>query len=344
MSAQRPRLSSAQRILGLAIFACAAGFVCSPRNLSSAENPFANSLPELTIEQYRTELDRCARAIEQRSQIRQLQDSLPPVWVVRAGGKRLEVPTEPIRSLFQELQARGKDPDVTARQLRSLLHGMKEEAEEMARSEGSSSPAKARARLEEILRRKEFQSARGPSATEILMARFSRWLIGKLARLFSMLNLGARTGNILVWSVIALAFLALCYLVWKWMIRFQSVEAAQPVAASSPSDARQWIQEALRAAECGDYRVALHCAYWGAIARLEDLGRLSRDRARTPRESLRLLESQPGDHRLLHALTGLFERVWYGYRAASEGDWAGAKELLEKIGCLGASTAPTANS
>lgn len=344
MRVRRPRLSSAERILGLAIFACAAGLLCSPRNLCSAEDSSANSLPELTIEQYRAELDRCAGAIQHPSQIRQLQDSLPRVWVVRAGKKRLEVPTEPIRSQLQEFELRRKDPDVAARQLRSLLNGMKEEAQEMARIDRSASPAKARASLEEILRRKEFQSARGPSATEILMARLSRWLLGKLARLFSMLHLGARTGNIIVWSVIALAFFALGYMAWKWIIDLQPVKAAQPAAASSPSDARQWTQEALRAAERGDYRVALHCAYWGAIARLEDVGRLSRDRARTPRESLRLLESQPGDDRLLHALTGIFERVWYGYRAASEADWAGAQELLEKIGCLGASTAPTANS
>jgi Domain of unknown function (DUF4129) len=344
MRMRRPGRSSSQRILCLAIFACATGLLCSTENLRSAQKPSANSLPELTLEQYRDELDRFAGAIQQPSEIGQLQTSLPPVWVVQTGEKRLEVPTQAIRSQLRELQLDAKDHDAAARALRSLLNGMKEEAEEMGRSQESASPAKAQATLEEILRRKEFQSARGPSGAEILMARISRWLVEKLARLLSRLHLGARTGNIIVWSVIALAFLALCYMSWKWVIGWQPVEAAKPAAPSAPSDARQWIHEALAAAERGDYRAALHSAYWGAIARLEDLGRLSRDRARTPRESLRLLESQPGDHHLLHGLTGIFERVWYGYRAASQADWAGAKELLEKIGCLGASTAPTANS
>lgn len=342
MRMRRPWRSSSQRIPYLAILACAAGLLCSPASLRSAQHPSSNSLPELTLEEYRAELVRCAGAMQQPSEISQLHDSLPPVWVVRTGEERLEVPTEAIRSQLQQLH-RGNS-QAAARELRSLLNGMKEEAEEMARSKGSASPAKAQATLEEILRRKEFQSARGPGATEILMSRISRWLFEKLGRVFSRLQLGTRTGDIIVWGVIALAFLALCYMACKWILGWQPVETSQPSPSASPSDARQWIQEALAAAGRGDYRGALHCAYWGAIARLEDLGRLSRDRARTPRESLRLLESQPGDHRLLHALTGIFERVWYGYHAASETDWVGAKELLEKIGCLRASTAPTANS
>ncbi|HEX2664643.1 MAG TPA: DUF4129 domain-containing protein [Candidatus Acidoferrum sp.] len=342
MRTRRPGRSTSQRILVLAISACAAGLFGFPASLPSAQEPSANTVPELTLEQYREELDRWAGAIQQPSQIRQLQESLPPVWVVRVGEKRLEVPTEPIRSQLQQLH--GGNSQGAARALRSLLNGMKEEAAEMGRSEGRLSPAKVQATLAEILRRKEFRSARGPSDMEMLTARISRWLVENLAGLLSKLPLGARTGNIMVWSFIVLAFLALCYMAWKWIIGWQPAEAAKPAAPSAPSDARQWVQEALAAAEHGDYRAALHCAYWAVVARLEDLGRLSRDRARTPRESLRLLESQPGDHGVLHALTAIFERVWYGYRAASEADWAGAKELLEKIGCLGVSTAPTANS
>lgn len=342
MRTRRPGRPTSQRILGLAISGCAAGLLCFPVCLRSAQEPSANTVSELSLEQYRDELDRCAGAIQQPSQIRQIQDSLPPVWVVRVGEKRLEVPTEPIRSQLQQLHSGNSQG--AARELRSLLNGMKEEAGEMGHSQGRLSPEKAQATLEEILRRKEFRSARGPSDMDILMARISRWLVENLARLLSKLPLGARTGNIVVWSVMVLAFLALCYMAWKWIIGWQPAEAAKPVAPSAPSDARQWVQEALAAAERGDYRAALHCAYWAVIARLEDLGRLSHDRARTPRESLRLLESQPRDHDVLRALTGIFERVWYGYWAASEADWAGAKELLEKIGCLGASTAPTANS
>lgn len=341
---RRPGRLRSQRIPFLALV-CAAGLLCTlSADLRAGQEPSANPLQELTLEQYRAELDRCAGAIQRPAEIRQLQNSLPPFWAVRDGEERVEVPTQPIRSQLQELQLHAGNSPSAARELRLLVNAMKQEAEDIASSEGRASPAKAQATLEEILNRKEFRSARGPSAMEIFMARISRWLFERLGWLFSRLHLSARTGNIFVWSIIGLAFLALCYIAWKWLMSRQPMEAAQPVSLPAPSDARQWVQEALAAAEHGDYRAALHCAYWGAIARLEDLGRLSRDRARTPRESLRLLENQPGDHRLLHALTGIFERVWYGYRAASEAEWAGAKELLEKIGCLEASIAPTANS
>ena len=254
------------------------------------------------------------------------------------------MPTEPIRSQLRQLELHPSSSGPAARELRQLVNAMKQEAEDTASSEESASVAKAGPLLENILNRKEFRDAQGPSAAEILAAKINRWLFEVLTRLLSKLHLGKRTGNIVAWGVIALAFLSLCYLVWRWLSNRPKMEAVLPATSSLPSDARQWVQEALAAAERGDYRAALHCAYWGAIARLEDLGRLSRDRARTPRESLRLLEDRPAEYRLLHSITGIFERVWYGYRAASATDWTGAKDLLEKIGCLRTSTAPTANS
>jgi hypothetical protein len=39
----------------------------------------------------------------------------------------------------------------------------------------------------------------------------------------------------------------------------------------------------------GDYRMAIHCAYWAGIARLQDWAHLAPDRAKTPREYLRAL-------------------------------------------------------
>ncbi len=341
----RPGFLRSQRTHFVAILLCVAGWLSGAANALATQQAPGNPRPALSLEQYRGELDRCAGVIQRPSEIRQLQESLPRVWVVQAGEERIEVPTQPVRKQLQELQLHAGNSDTAARELRLAVNSMKQEAEKMARSSaGRESTKQAEARLESILNRKEFQNARGPSQTEIFLNRVTLWLFERLRRLFSKLHLGAKTGNAIVWGAIGLAFLALCFMTWRWLSSRQPAGAALPAFSVTPSDARQWVKEALAAAERGDYRAALHCAYWAAIARLEDLGRLSRDRARTPRESLRLLESQPGDHRLLHALTGIFERVWYGYRAASEADWTGARELLEKIGCLEASIAPTANS
>ncbi|HEY1860025.1 MAG TPA: DUF4129 domain-containing protein, partial [Gemmataceae bacterium] len=110
------------------------------------------------------------------------------------------------------------------------------------------------------------------------------------------------------------------------------------------AEAREWASDALAAAERGDYREAVHCAYWAAVVRLETLGLLKRDRARTPRESLRNLDPHPTEQRLLREFTRHFELIWYGYRPASAQDWSEARAHLEKMGCLTPSTPATANS
>jgi hypothetical protein len=344
MKMHRPGHARPQRIGSLLIFVWAVGCLSIPKLLCAAQPRDANPSEELTIDKYLAELDRCAGAIQRPSEIPQLQTSLPPVWTVRSGDKRVEVSTAPIQSQLKQLQLHAGNSGKAARDLRQLLNAMKQEAESMAASPRNTPAAKAEPLLENIVHRKEFRDALGPSTEELLRAKINRWLFDMFVRLLNKLHLGKKTGNILAWSVIGLAFLLLCTIVWRWLARGAQPGPALPAISVGPSDARQWVQEALAAAERGDYRSALHCAYWAAIARLEDLGRLNRDRARTPRESLRLLEDRPTEHRLLQGITGIFERVWYGYRVPSTADWTGARELLEKIGCLSASTAPTANS
>jgi hypothetical protein len=117
------------------------------------------------------------------------------------------------------------------------------------------------------------------------------------------------------------------------------------VEVAAPSDdPRQWARDALAAADRGDYREAVHCAYWAAVVHLETLGVLKRDRARTPRESLRSLDPHPNEQDLLREFTRRFELIWYGYRPASANDWSEARSHLEKMGCLTPSTPATANS
>ena len=55
-------------------------------------------------------------------------------------------------------------------------------------------------------------------------------------------------------------------------------------------DWRRWLREAKEAAGRGDYRAAIHAAYWAAMVRMEEMKTLPEDRSRTPRESLRLID------------------------------------------------------
>ena len=158
------------------------------------------------------------------------------------------------------------------------------------------------------------------------------------------LHLGGATGNVVAWIVVGLAFLALAYFVYRNLAGRSRLQESPVETPADLSDSRQWAREALAAAERGDYREAVHCAYWAAIARVETLGLLKRDRARTPRESLRLLDPHPSEQKLLREFTRHFELIWYGYRPASVQDWSDARAHLEKMGCLPPSTLATANS
>jgi tetratricopeptide (TPR) repeat protein len=331
----------------LASLACCAGlfFGASPcARAQQAESPAA--IHELSLKEYEAELDRCSAALKQPSELGPLRSSLPASWRVRTGETVTEVSTAPIGGKLREMQVHPDKSEKITGELNLRLEAMQRAAAEAeGENPGDGASAKEeRGRLEKILSRKEFQSAKGPSAWDLLQARINRWLFEHLQRLFAGLHIDAKTGNALAWGVMGLAVLALVYMVWSWLSGKSRPLETEPEKVKVPSDARQWVQEALAAAERGDYREAVHCAYWAAVAKLEDLNVLARDRTRTPRESLRLLIDHPSEEELLRAMTGHFELIWYGYRPASANDWSGAREQLEKMGCLKASTAPTANS
>jgi hypothetical protein len=82
-----------------------------------------------------------------------------------------------------------------------------------------------------------------------------------------------------------------------------------------------------------DWRNAIHLAYWAGISFLESGGAWKPNRARTPREYLRLMGSRKPEYPSLAALTRKFELVWYGDRAASSLDFQETLGQLEKLGC-----------
>jgi hypothetical protein len=337
-----PGLTAPRSTLLLVFLLCAASFrAATPAR--NAQNP-QQTTAELDLAAYEAELDRCAAALKQPNteKISQLRKSLPRAWVVRTGDERIEVSTEWLASSLHTL---GQDPAKPAlREIELHLSAMHRAATEMENGATDASASVAREHLDEILQRREFAGLHGPSLLEIWEQRAVRWIGEKIFQLLSRLHLGAKAGNVLAWIVVGLAFLALC----AWVLRsLSSNRRALPVPSNTPldtTDSRMWAKEALAAAERGDYREAVHCAYWGMVVRLEFLGLLKRDRARTPREALRLLDPHPNEQKSLRELTGHFELIWYGYRPASAEDWSDARMHLEKMGCLTPSTAATANS
>jgi hypothetical protein len=100
-----------------------------------------------------------------------------------------------------------------------------------------------------------------------------------------------------------------------------------------------WLEDARKAAAASQWREAIHFVYWAAISRLEARRLWPADRARTPREYLALVAAADPRRAGLAALTGSFERVWYGGRAADESDYRNAEQLaralIERAGASG---------
>lgn len=344
METTPPASAWAPRAILLLFLYCAGGLLGAPASLLAQQAATSAAPREYDLKEYEIELDRCAESIQKPNEIHQLRNLLPPAWVVRVGKTRVEVSTEPITAELRELDARPRDAAKSIRNLGLHLRAMHNAAVAMEASEETESAEAVKGRLDKILARREFRGARGPSTLDLFLARTTRWITERLTRLFMRLHIGAQTGNALAWGVIILAFVVLCHIVWRWLSGKSRIPETEPAPRAALSDARHWVEEALAAADRGEFREAIHCAYWGAVAKLEDINILIRDRARTPRESLRLLEHHPIEQRLLCDLTQHFELIWYGCRPASLSDWSRTRDELEKMGCLKASTAPTANS
>jgi hypothetical protein len=103
--------------------------------------------------------------------------------------------------------------------------------------------------------------------------------------------------------------------------------------ASAPA-ARSWQRlrmEAEEAAQQQRWRDAVRGYYWAAIARFESRGQWPADRARTPREYLRMLLPGHPRHDDLRLLTRRFESCWYGSDTATERDCDAARQLFERL-------------
>jgi Domain of unknown function (DUF4129) len=299
---------------------------------------------ELDVSAYESELDRIAGSLKHSEQIAQLRKSLPRAWPVRVGDKIIQVNTDWLTSDLKKLEADPAKSASVSPELTSRLLAMRNAAAALERGSSPANLDAAITQLDSILNAREFAAAaQGPNQWDIWKARIARWINEQIYKLFRRLHLGAKAGNALAWLIVCFALFALYYWLWK-TLHATNGNSETPEATTQSDDPRQWARDALAAADCGDYREAVHCAYWAAVVHLETLGVLKRDRARTPRESLRLLDPHPTQQNLLRDFTSRFELIWYGYRPASANDWSEARSHLEKMGCLTPSTPATANS
>ena len=190
-------------------------------------------------------------------------------------------------------------------------------------------------KLDAILARREFRRVQGPTPQNTLLARIYRWL----SRLLSKLNI--RAGGefdwmrLLIYMLIGAAVILLAIWTIRRLRRPQEELTPREIVPFAPSARgwRTWLAEARALAQQQDWRNAIHLAYWAGISYLEEHGAWKPNRARTPREYLRLIGSRAAQYPVLAALTRKLEVVWYGYGRAVEADFQETLGQLEKLGC-----------
>jgi hypothetical protein len=313
----------------------------------SAPNVAAENASGDSLAGYRAALARCASEIaaleREPGGIAAFLHSLPDAWTVDTQGKTFSVSTAWLRTALETLQKKPADAELW-RQIRERLEFLDRQASGLESQAVEPQTGKARAQLKEIFAQREFKGLAGPGALALWWRRVTGWVGEKIEAFLERLHIGQKTGNVFAYAVIGLALVLLTLWLYRLLASRSRTLTLEAEAPEPAMDMRAWLGEASAAAERGEYREAIHCAYWAAVERLETLGALPKDRSRTPRELERLGETKLATGATFRGLSRRFERVWYGTRAASAEDWASTKTELEEMGCLQLSSAKTENS
>jgi hypothetical protein len=316
--------------------------VWAPRTFCQSAS-FPSPEQSLSLQQYISELDRCSAVLSNPASdsaaFHELRMTIPANWNVTAGEDHFSVATIWLTGPLATIEKNpGANHDALT-QVQQKLQTYRDAAHALEFAAAAQNLAQSRTRLNPILSAREFRGQHGPSWFDALMSRFWSWIGKQFDRFFGGVRRAKAIGNVVAWTAVILVGLLLLF----WTLRFLMLagpRSEMDLSGATPvnRDWHRWLREAREAAARGDYRVAIHAAYWAAIVKMEETKSLPEDRSRTPRESLRLIKKESAEYPPLLQLTRRFELVWYGYRSATAADWSDAVQQLETLGCLRSST------
>ncbi len=283
------------------------------------------------------------------NEILALRRRLPASWIVETSQRRYEISSAPLRDLLDRAGRDDAHRKEILEQAGMWAENAATQAEGYVASESaasSSSDATARAKLEQILKRREFSPAGPPSALDQLRQKIGQWVLRMFQKLFGSMARHPIGSKLLFWLII---FGVVCWLVTMlvrfWTGRGRNIALQSVGTIAAHRSWQEWIRGAQDAAARGEFREAIHLLYWAGITRLEDLSILTVDHTRTPREQLRLLSNPaksgmlvaasatPAQRAPMSGLTTQLERVWYGRRPASVEDFRECLKHVEDLGC-----------
>lgn len=288
---------------------------------------------DLTVAEYRAELDQMLVATQQLDSsgraLPPILNELPPSWRVRTEQQDFAISAEGLRRDIHAFEKQRNS--TTASAIRSQIESLRNDLDgfETRPPDATSSQA----HLTEILARPEFRDVHGPTFLDQLAQKLLAILLSGLQRLFRSSAIPT-IGSFFVYGLVGLAVLTLAFLAYRQIKSASEQESVVPT--DLPISARSWtiwLAEARAAAAQKSWREAIHLAYWAGISFLEHQGTWRPDRARTPREYLRLLSNSSEHRETLAALTRIFELTWYAKREADAATFAQTIQALERLGC-----------
>ena len=212
-----------------------------------------------------------------------------------------------------------------------------QQTEQQARALALAAPVAdtASSRLMMILARREFRDVHGPTALDRLRDRVLLWLSRLLERIFIGAGSHSQVLQIAGYLLMGIAIGVLALWIKRQFSAPPATATPRQIVPFAPSARHwhSWLSQARQLAAQGDSRGAIHLAYWAAVSFLEEGGAWRPDRARTPREYLKLIGQQHHYFSILRDLTRTFELTWYGNQEASAVHFQETLSHLEKLGC-----------
>jgi hypothetical protein len=324
---------------------CVGGVAGMPRQ-DSALPAAAGSNVYPDVSSFAAELQRIGRAIVKEKAnpagLATLRKALPAHWEVTTGEHRYTLSSELLDSLLRAAEAE-KEAKKIAAKARAAADWSFDLASQARGYAGVQTDGRVNARpaLEQILSRREFGGVRPPSRWDLFRQRIIRELENLVVRILQSIGRHPIGASIFFWAILVAVVVWLAVMLFRYWTRRAALEELQaPDSVAYVRTWQEWIQAAREAASRGDFREAVHSAYWAGISSLEDNQMVRKDRTRTPREYMRLVSNSTQlvatgrkTREALSALTVILEQVWYGRRPASNQDFAQALQSVEALGC-----------
>jgi hypothetical protein len=242
---------------------------------------------------------------------------------------------------LEKLTAEGENRFEFLRQTTEKLGAIRDRLNEFDDAEtNAAGKNENKQKLDEILSRPEFKKPeeKEKSILEQWSERLEKWLQSLFQRSETNVepadapNLSA-LGSVLSYLVIGLALLVIVFVVYRFLLPLTGRETRLKITKNKEprivlgeriganESAEDLLVQAENLAREGDVRAAIRKGYIALLCDLGDRKILGLAGHKTNRDYLRDLQKRPQTFENVRAVTGSFERHWYGRVPADEQDW-----------------------